>query len=78
MSTVEKKYVDNQKVFGENVRTIRQAKGMSQTDLAAICGYEKTAISRIENGRTNVTIKTASSIAAALETDVQLLFVGLT
>ena len=39
---------------------------MSQQDLAAKCNFEKANMSRIEAGRTNLTIKNAYKISTAL------------
>ncbi|KPM50180.1 hypothetical protein AFM12_05610 [Jiulongibacter sediminis] len=61
-------------LFGKNVCRERNEKGMSQNDLAATCGFEKTTISRIENGRTNCTIKTATTLAQALGISTSKLF----
>ncbi len=60
--------------FGKNLQQIRKRKGLSQLDLAIACNLEKTAISRIENGRTNITIKTMEIIANALEIHPKKLF----
>lgn len=40
---------------------------MTQLDLAAECGFEKSTLGRIEIGVTNPTVKTLSKIAHALE-----------
>ena len=39
---------------------------MSQQDLAAKCNFEKANMSRIEAGRTNLTIKNVYKISIAL------------
>lgn len=39
---------------------------MTQLDVAVICDYDKTAISRIESGRTNITIKSLYNLSQAL------------
>ncbi len=50
---------------------IRLSKNLSQLQLAILCDYEKTTISRIENGRTNVTLKTITIISKALQVKVE-------
>lgn len=58
------------KTFGLRVKQLRESKGMSQTDLASICNLEKTSISRIEGGRTNITLKTSIILSQALEVKI--------
>ena len=62
------------KSLGRKVNDFRERKGLSLNDLAAICDLEKTSISRIENGRTNITAKTALILAIALEIEPKELF----
>ena len=57
----------HRKQLGKHLKQIRESKGYSLTDLAGLCNPEKTAISRIENGRTNITFKTAIILSIALE-----------
>jgi len=66
--------LEHQKKFGSNLKSLRLEKELSQLDLAAMCNFEKTTISRIENGRTNITLKTVIILAHALEIDLQTLF----
>jgi len=56
-----------QQKIGERIRLIRESKGISQQNLAAICNFEKANLSRIEAGRTNPTISTLYKISQALE-----------
>jgi len=53
--------------IGMNIRKIRDKKGISQQDLAASCNFEKSNMSRIEAGRTNLTIGTLLKISEALQ-----------
>ena len=66
MSITSKKILGYQKKFGIQLKKIRQHKGMSQLDLASYCNMEKTSISRIENGRTNITLKTMVLLSESL------------
>ncbi len=43
--------------IGDKIKEIRLSQNMSQQDLAAKCNFEKANMSRIEAGRTNLTIK---------------------
>ena len=56
-----------QKKIGERIRDLRESKGISQQNLAAICNFEKANLSRIEAGRTNPTIFTLYKISQALD-----------
>ena len=52
--------------IGANIRKIREEKCISQQDLAAVCNFEKSNMSRIEAGRTNLTVGTLLKICEAL------------
>ncbi|HET9569836.1 MAG TPA: helix-turn-helix transcriptional regulator [Bacteroidales bacterium] len=53
-------------LVGLRIRSIRESKELSQQDLAAKCNFEKSNMSRIEAGRTNLTLKTLFIISNAL------------
>jgi transcriptional regulator with XRE-family HTH domain len=55
-----------QQKIGNRIRELREAKGISQQNLAAVCNFEKANLSRIEAGRTNPTISTLYRISQAL------------
>ena len=74
MSIPVKRLQSYQKKFGSNLKKVREGKGYSQSSLAAISELEKTGISRIENGRTNVTLKTALQLSDALNVPLKSLF----
>lgn len=74
MSITTKKLTCVQEKFGNRLKELRAKKGLSQLDLATKCDLEKTSISRIENGRTNFTLKTALILAEALEISMKELF----
>lgn len=56
--------------IGKNIRKIREDKNLNQAELAALCNYEKSNMSRIEAGRTNLTIGTLLTIANALDSTI--------
>jgi transcriptional regulator with XRE-family HTH domain len=60
--------------LGEKIREIRQKKKMTQNELALQCEFEKASMSRIESGKTNVTILTLKKISQALQTDLTEFF----
>ena len=53
--------------IGANIRKLRDEKKITQQDLAASCNFEKSNMSRIEAGRTNLTIGTLLKICEALQ-----------
>ena len=53
--------------IGTNIRELREEKNISQQDLAAACNFEKSNMSRIEAGRTNLTIGTLLKICEVLK-----------
>lgn len=61
------------KVFGLNVKIERLQLGLTQSQLAEKLDMHEKHICKIETGHQNVTIKTLSKIAAALETDESVL-----
>ncbi len=65
MTTINKELLLTK--IGSRIRLLRETKGLSQQDLAALCNFEKTNMSRLEAGRTNPTITTLYKISQALE-----------
>lgn len=53
-------------VIAKNVRALRHSKGLSQEELAAVCGLHRTYIGSIERGERNVTLSTLEVLANAL------------
>ncbi|GHU79782.1 hypothetical protein FACS1894145_4670 [Bacteroidia bacterium] len=53
--------------IGMKIKELREDKNISQQDLAAACNFEKSNMSRIEAGRTNLTIGTLLKISEALK-----------
>ena len=59
MKTIEER-------FGERVRELRQAKGLSQEELAFKVGVHRTYLGGIERGERNPSLKNIDSITNAL------------
>ncbi|GAA3430746.1 ATP-binding protein [Kutzneria kofuensis] len=59
--------------FGHAVRTRREALGWSLTDLAAVVRYDKSLLSRLENGRRKPTEQHARALDSALGAEGQLI-----
>jgi ribosome-binding protein aMBF1 (putative translation factor) len=57
---------------GIALRDAREGAGLTQTELAAKIGIAQSALSRIEAGRTNITLAMLRRIADALEIDLAL------
>lgn len=53
--------------IGLKIKNLREEKNMQQQDLAAACNFEKSNMSRIEAGRTNLTVGTLLKICEVLE-----------
>lgn len=49
-----------------NIKKLRKERKLTIREVATRCGMERTNISRIESGRTNLTIKTICAICNAL------------
>lgn len=63
-----------QRTFGQRIRDLRQAAGLTQEDLAARCGLFRTYMSRIETGKANPTLTMIHALATSLEVSVAALF----
>ena len=56
--------------LGSRIKELRLKKDMTQNELAILCNFEKASMSRIESGKTNVTILTLRKISTALEVEI--------
>lgn len=54
------------KTVGKNIKNVRVEKKILQQDLAAICNIETPNMSRIENGRTNMTLKISEALGVEM------------
>ena len=62
-----------QGIIAQNVRRLRKAKGVSQEELAHVCGYHRTYVGMIERGERNISIATLDALAGALGVAAQSL-----
>lgn len=60
--------------FGDRVRSLREATGLSQEKLAEKSGLHRTYISSIERGQRNVSLQNIHALSAALGVSVRELF----
>lgn len=66
-----------QRVLGRNLRTYREARGLSQEDFALVLGVHRTYMGGVERGERNLTLKSVERIAATLKIDpLELLHVS--
>jgi transcriptional regulator with XRE-family HTH domain len=63
----EQKFLIN---LGAKIKEIRRRKEMTQNELAIRCNFEKASMSRIEAGKTNITVLTLRKISLALEVEI--------
>jgi transcriptional regulator with XRE-family HTH domain len=64
-------------VFAERMRTLRQAKSLSQEQLADLCGLHRTYIGSVERAERNISIDNMERIAEALKTSLADLLVAV-
>ena len=61
---------DARKFFASRLRQIRQAKGLSQEELADRAGLHRTYVGSVERGERNISIDNIECLAKALEIDI--------
>lgn len=59
--------------IGKRIKLLRENNNISQQELAFLCDFEKSNMSRIEAGNTNPTIYTIYKIAKALDDSLSFL-----
>lgn len=65
-----KNYEDIIKLIAQNIKKIRVSKGLSVQEVAYRCDIERSNLSRLEAGKTNMTIKTICLICNALNVEI--------
>ena len=63
--------------FGQRVRELRRAKGLSQEAFAAECGLDRTYMGGIERGERNLALRNINLIAKTLGMSLSELMRGL-
>lgn len=61
------------KAVGRKIKSIREEKNLTQQGLADLCNFEKSNMSRIEAGRTNLTLKSLLTRSEALNVPIKQL-----
>ena len=59
--------MDIRQLFARNLRAVRQARGLSQEELADQAELDRTYISSLERGRYYASLKSIAKIAKVLE-----------
>lgn len=62
-----------QQVFENKVKELRIQQGLSQDELASYCGIDRPQISKIEQGKVNVTLETIERLNQDLQIKTSLL-----
>ena len=65
-------------IFGDTIRELRKQKGLSQEELAGLCGLHRTYIGGVERGERNVGLMNVLRIAYALRVSPKELFRNFT
>ena len=65
-----KNYEDIIKLIAQNIKKRRVSKGLSVQEVAYRCDIERSNLSRLEAGKTNMTIKTICLICNALNVEI--------
>jgi transcriptional regulator with XRE-family HTH domain len=60
--------------LGQNIRSIRSRRNITQNELANRCSFAKASMSRIEAGKINVSVLTLKKISRSLETEMSEFF----
>lgn len=69
MNNSEKNISKLQERIALNVKIFRLRMGLSQEELADICGYHRTYIGSIERSERNITVSTLEALAVALKVE---------
>src|SRR5215813_11349259 len=77
----EKKLQDLQMIVqqrvGKRIQNLRKKRGLTQEQLAQLCGKNALKLSRIERGEVNLAISTIVHLAKALDITIARLFRGI-
>ena len=62
-----------QKIFGDNLKRIREEQDLSQESLAFIAGLSRSYYAEVEGGKRNLSLINISRIASALDVELNKL-----
>ena len=69
--------MDIRKNFGDRVRELRTAQGLSQEVLAQKAGLHRTYIGSVERGERNISLENILKIASALSVSISSIMIEL-
>jgi transcriptional regulator with XRE-family HTH domain len=64
-------------IFGQRIRELRIAQGLTQEDLAELSDLDRTYVNGIERGKRNVGLRNVGALAIALRVPPTQLFEGI-
>jgi transcriptional regulator with XRE-family HTH domain len=65
------------KLLGSRIRTLRERRGWSQEEFAAICDVNRSYMGRIERGELNLTLESLEKVGRGLGISVSALLKGV-
>ena len=68
---------DYRELLGKRIRKLRDDRGWSQEEFAAICGVNRSYMGQIERGELNLTLDTLRKIGKGLGLSVSALLKGI-
>jgi transcriptional regulator with XRE-family HTH domain len=66
--------IELQKLFGQNVRRLRQAQGLTQAELAIKAGLNRSYLGGVERGQRQIGLENIAKLAKALAVSPEILF----
>jgi transcriptional regulator with XRE-family HTH domain len=60
--------------IGKKIKELRKEQNLTQIDLAAKCGLDRTYINSVENGRRNISIVNLEKMSIAFDIELASLF----
>ena len=67
---MRKPSIELKHILAKNLRFLRNQKGLSQEELAGICGVHRTYVGSVEREERNVTLSSLELFASALKVSV--------
>lgn len=64
--------IDHRIEIGNRIAEIRKQRGLTQSELSEITGLQQVNISKIENGKYNVSIDILNRVCRALEVEIKI------
>lgn len=65
---------DIRSLVGSNIRDCQKSQGLSQDQLAELCGFHYSYIGGVERGERNISLVNLAKVAAALEQEPKVFF----